>query len=214
MIGFLFISCANLLITAVYLGFQALGGAFLGAKVEEVNLFFLGPLCSVRVRGVRFTLGFFPTGGSVKFGDEFQTFAPLRKILIAGCGLFSYALIALFCLGFGGAMHHVGSGYGELFRGAVSPLGVGASLVASLAEVFQNDSFSSGLGTLAAKFFAFNSLPLATLSGGFIVTCLAQMMGFRAQKSPSFQTLSYLAALLLLGAWTVAFVAALGRLRL
>ncbi len=213
MIGFFHILCANVLISAVYLGVQAVGGAVLGAKVEEVNLFFGGPILKVRIGKIRLGLGFFPTGGSVKFDDEFEAFSPSRRIGIACCGLGSYVLISLLCLGLGGALHQVGSGYGELFRGALSPLGVGANLVAKLADGFQNDSYRVGLGVLAAKFFAFNSLPLGTLSGGFVVGCLLEMLGVRSKEAKArFQNLQWIGvfvAFLLVVAWTVAFLAAL-----
>lgn len=213
MIGFFLIFCANVLITALYLLFQAIGGAAFGAKIEEVNLFFGGPILKVQIGKIRLSLGFFPTGGSVKFGDEFQTFAPLRKMAITCCGLFSYVLIALLCLGWSGALHQVGTGYGELLRGALSPLGVGAKLVANLAGVFEHESFNSGLGILAAKFFTLNSLPLGTLGGGFLVSCLLEMMGVRSKTIATFQSAGFLPTLLLCGAWAVAVLGALLKVR-
>lgn len=115
------------------------------------------------------------------------------------------------CLGLGGALHHVAVGYGQLLPGALSPLHVGARLVAILADVFQHDSYRSGLGILAAKFLAFNSLPLGTLSGGFLVGCLLEIVGLRSDilTVRSHQWLGYFVVLLLLVAWTIAFLGAL-----
>ena len=212
MIGFLLILAASALITAIFLVCQALGGAALGARVEEVSFFF-GRIFSFRAANIRFTVGFLPVGGSVQFSDDLQAFHPLRKIVIACCGLFSYAIIALVGLGFNGALHSVATGYGQLLSGALSPLGTGSKLVAALASVFQNGSYLSGLGLLAAKFLALNSLPVGAFSGGFIVLCLLDMAGLKSQRfSTSFQSLGLVAVVLLFAAWAIAVLAALGKM--
>lgn len=209
MIGFLSIISASALTTAIFLICQGLGGRALGAHIEEVNFFFLGPIFKVRVAGIRWSLGYFPSGGSVKFSDEFQNFHPLRKIAIACCGLFSYVLIALIGLGFDGALHSVATGYGQLLNGALSPLHVGSRLVSTLAGVFQSGSYGRGLGILAAKFFALNSLPVGAFSGGFIVLWLLEAAGLRSEKlTAGFQSLGLVVILLLLVAWAVATVGA------
>ena len=210
MIGFFFILSASALITATFLILQTLSGRMLGARIEEVSFFF-GRIFSFRAANIRFTVGFLPIGGSVKFGDEFQGFHPLRKIAIACCGLLSYALIALVGLGLDGALHHIAVGYGQLLGGVLSPLRFGAKLVAALASVFQND-YSSGLGLLAAKFFAFNSLPLGALSGGFVVLCLLEAAGLKSQRfAASFHMAGFAAIFLLSAAWAIALLGALGR---
>lgn len=210
MIGFLFILCACALITAIFLLFQALGGRAMGARIEEVSFFF-GRIFSFRAANIRFTVGFLPIGGSVQFSGEFQGFHPARKIAIAGCGLCSYAIIALVGLGFNGALHSIVTGYAQLLSGAMSPLGTGSKLVVALASVFQND-YPSGLGILAAKFFAFNSLPLGALSGGFVVLCLLEAAGLKSQRfAASFHMAGFAAIFLLSAAWAIALLKALGR---
>lgn len=70
-----------------------------------------------------------------------------------------------------------------------------------------------GLGILAAKFLAFNSLPLGALSGGFIVLCLLEAMGFRSERfTAHFQLLGFLAILSLSVAWAIALLGALSKL--
>ena len=210
MIGVLSILCASALVTATFLFFQAIGGRALGAQVEEVSFFF-GRVFSFRAAHIRWSVGFLPTGGSVGFSDEFQALHPGRKIAIACCGLFSYALVAIIGLGFNGALHHVATGYGQLLRGTMSPLQDGAKLVAALMSVFGSGSYLSGLGILAAKFFAWNSLPLGALTGGFIVMCLLEMAGLKSEGLNVFQWLGYLVVLLVSVAWAVALLGALGR---
>lgn len=208
MIGFLYILPAILVILAVYLIFQAIGGILAGAKIEQINFFSGKSIFSFKLGETTFCLNRFPNGSSVKFTDDFQNLHPLKKILATLFGLASYVVIAVVFLGATEAAHQIYTGYGQLFRGAISPFEIGSKLIAALVNLFAEKPFTAGLGVLAAKHFAVNSLPLGLLNGGFIILCLLELAGFKSEKfSLKFNLLGLWVVLLTFLSWGIALAA-------
>lgn len=206
MIGFFYFVSAIFVILAVYVIFQAIGGVLAGAKIDEISFFSGKPIFSFKFGQTTFRVNRFPNGSSVKFTDDFQNLHPLKKILAALFGLASYVVIAAVGLGATEAAHQIFSGYGQLFRGALSPVQIGSKLIAALLLLFAEKSFGEGLGILAAKFFAFNSLPFGLLNGGFIILCLLELVGYKSEKfSERFQFSGLFIAVLMFLSWTIAF---------
>jgi len=78
-------------------------------------------------------------------------------------------VVAGVCLRVDVAMSAFGSGFSQIILGAIAPFERGAPLVAGFFDQV-NESLLVGGGLFAAKFAAFNLLPIPPLTGGRLLT--------------------------------------------
>jgi membrane-associated protease RseP (regulator of RpoE activity) len=209
---------------------MAVVGWQLGATVQAVSFFYFTVL-RFRCCGVSYRFGLLPLGGSVKFntGDEkpqktksdwvdlaadkeppgFNDLHPLRRILVSASGCAALFLLAAVCLGPLAAARSLGRGFLQVIPYApwASPwVPSGRELASRFASLLAQGPFSLVLGVLAAKWAAFNLLPVPPLNGGMILLTLA---GWRNGLSDRVVTtltgVGLCTALLLCGYWFVQF---------
>lgn len=77
---------------------MAAGGWLVGGRIEELNLF-SGPKVIRTFGDTKFSLGFIPLGGFVKFDDLFQRIHPVRRVFAYACGCLALVLVATACTG-------------------------------------------------------------------------------------------------------------------
>jgi membrane-associated protease RseP (regulator of RpoE activity) len=152
---------------------MAIAGWLIGAPIERVSLFF-GPLIhSIKVRDVSFDIRAYPVGGFVKFTeDAFKNIHPIRRAFVAAAGCTSLLLLSLAVLGFSQGLHRFGTGFYQLFAGALYPRLLGAKLLLNLYHGTAQRHIISTIAVVAGKMAAVNLLPLPNVNGGEILILL------------------------------------------
>jgi membrane-associated protease RseP (regulator of RpoE activity) len=226
----LFFAAVSLCVVA-HVGAMALVGWRVGATVEEVSFFFGSALIRFRYRGVSYRVGVIATGGFVRFkgdrdkpkGSEEIMFAadieppglldlhPLKRVVIAASGCGALLTLAALCLGPWASVRSLGRGFVQLSPFAQwTPAWVpeGKELAGRFVSLFRHGPFRVALGVLAAKFAAFNLLPLPPLNGGLIV---ADLLGWRKRLPENVSNVmtfvGMLVSLILIGYWIIQFAA-------
>jgi membrane-associated protease RseP (regulator of RpoE activity) len=161
---------------------QAIAGIFLGATLEEINLFFGKELVRFAYRGVVIKIGCVPSGCSVKFAGEkrpnaFGDLHPFRRMAILAAGPASLLALAVLCLGPADADAKVGRGCVQFVlpivpRATAWAGGTPKELVERLLTLLHDQPSRVVLGIVASKLVAINLLPIPPLCGGQILMIL------------------------------------------
>jgi hypothetical protein len=178
----------------------------LGARPRVVRLFVGPAILRFEVRGIRFELGVFPTGGFVNFNagevDAFAQLHPLSRAAVAAAG--NFVLIAIgFALG--AALGSFVRGFEQCVIGAIQPGERGAQMLRSLFSMIAQDPVYAA-GVLAMKVAAFNLLPLPSLNGFQILWAVAALIPSRrdAQMPAAFAFVGVVLLLAIFIGWTIA----------
>lgn len=207
MTGILYIILAIFLLMFLFTIVQSIVGKLLGAIIDEIGIF-LGPsIFKFNVGNLKISLNYIPTGSYVKFTDDFEKLAPIRKLLISISGLLFYLVIAVLCLGLNETFRHTINAYQQVFFGIISPVSVGAKYVEMLAQIMTQQSFLTGIGILTAKMLAISAIPLGTFTGGSVFTYLLELIGFKSQKlNERFGIIGLLFWLIIIIPWIIAIL--------
>lgn len=214
-----FLIAAAVICVLVHLLACAWTGAVLGVAVREVSLGF-GP---VLWRCGRFSLKSLPLGGFVKFKESADTEPALaagtldepetqgaldRQGLAAQLAIGASGCVVLLALAYaclqGAGMRAFEWGFVELVSGALSPLTAGPALLAQAARTLAGLPFVAVLGLVAAKFAAFNLLPLPGANGGFLLAALARRAGIARLWPASLTQLLFLVYFAFIASWLCA----------
>jgi hypothetical protein len=125
------------------------------------------------------------------------------QLAIGASGCVALLLIAYACLQ-GEGMRAVGNGLVQLILGGLSPLDKGQVLLAQARQALAGLPFVAVLGLVAAKFAAFNLLPLPGANGGFLVAVLARQAGVARLWPASLTQLLFLVYFALIASWLCA----------
>src|ERR1043165_89148 len=148
--------CAAIVVcTIVHVGAMAIAGWIVGAPIQRISLFF-GPLVSsITIRDVSFDIRAYPFGGFVKFDeDAFKDIHPIRRAFVAAAGCGSLLLLSLAVLGFSQGFHRFGTGFYQLFAGALFPRSVGAKLLLNLYNTTAHGHLIGTIALVAGKMAA------------------------------------------------------------
>lgn len=151
---------------------MAAAGWLIDAPIEEIRLFFGKKLISTKVGVTGFSIGSIPFGGFVKFDDAFQKIHPLKKAFVATCGCLALVFLAAIVFGSSEALRKFLSGFYQIVFGAFAPRSQASNLLRAFYEYVKDNSFALCVGLVAAKFAAFNLLPLPMLNGGDITLAI------------------------------------------
>ena len=174
MLTTILVLCAAMVIcTVLHIGSMAIAGWIIGAPIERISLFF-GPLIhSIKIRGVSFDVRAYPFGGFVRFDDDaFTKIHPIRRAFVAALGCASLLLLSVAVLGFSQGFHRLGTGFYQVFAGALFPRSVGAKLLLNLYHMTAQGQIINTIAVIAAKMAAVNLLPLPNVNGGEILILL------------------------------------------
>ena len=183
----------------------ALACIALQIKVERFVVFYGKPIVTWQTRLFPIAVGFIPCGGYVKLEiEDFNKRPLLSRLLVIASGPLIVLLIARVFLGTDGVLRHFVYGFPEIIRGAFSPYEHGVPLIRAFFRTFTESAFL-GYGILAAKFAAFNMLPLPALAGGRLLT---EVLGEKRHRKLAgvFSAATALVALPLGVCWTLALV--------
>lgn len=161
--------------TISLLGF-VVAGRLVGARLTEFSLF-IGPVVWERMVGeTRLALRWLPSGGFVSFqgmkADEpleagsYRSLHPVLRALVALSGPAFLLLLAVILLGGTRAVHSFLTAFPQFVQLLFSPLSAGKLLVLRYLELVSPAQLPLALGVLAAKFAAWNCLPIPTFNGG------------------------------------------------
>lgn len=165
-----------------------LAAKVLGVKAQELGLG-VGPVgVALTWRGTTYSLRLVPLGAFVRFGDDYSTIAPWRRLLVSAAGP-AASLVAAFV--FYGMAAMLVRGVGAGMANAVHAAGVSATFVASHMSIFADPSNYAGpvgaaqyvvhytsqgwviwlllLSYFSASIAILNLLPIGPLDGGGIV---------------------------------------------
>ncbi len=178
------------IINAADVGATILVCLMASAPIDKAELF-LGPnLAIARVRETAFSFRLIPIGGTVSLkaertpddSSDNRAFLQLPKtwrLSIQASGPLGLFLLSALCIGSDNAWHHLTSGFYQVVAGGLSPLSVGQSLLQKTIESLRSD-FIVGLGLLAAKYVAFNLIPIPPLTGGRLIV---ELLGGSVEQS-------------------------------
>lgn len=206
---------AVLVCLAIHLCAIAAAAGLCGVPIREIS-FGVGP--TVYRRGM-LRIGLIPCGGYVRLLDTTQEFVPehewpraldqqplAKRLFISLAGCLSLALLSLAIAG-AAAWEAMTAAPAQFFTGAFSPLRQAQSLLAAAHAFVASAGFLPVLAVVAAKFAAFNALPLPALNGGDVVAAIARRAGLGRWWPPQV-TVALLLAMLGAGlSWLVALAA-------
>jgi hypothetical protein len=86
------------------------------------------------------------------------------RILSALAGPIALSALSISCLGLHSFLHHVWTGYYQVFAGAVSPGNVGGELLERFFATWKSHAFQA-IGIIAAKHVAWSLIPTPGLAG-------------------------------------------------
>ncbi len=130
--------------------------------------------------------------------------SPMTQISIglAGCA----ALVVLACVIWQvDGIHAVIDGFSQIVTGAISPFDTAQVLIADAQQVLAGMPFLGVLGLVAAKFAAFNLLPLPAANGGFVLAAIGRSLGVDRAWPASLTTGLLLVYIGIALSWLVAF---------
>jgi hypothetical protein len=136
--------------------------------------------------------------------EQFPQRSLLTRWLVVLAGPLAILLTALICIRPDGAMSHFVSAFPQLLKGAIAPLSYARELIDQFFSQAQQ-SVITGYGILAAKYTAFNMVPLAMLPGGRLLLEISP----KREQGPiakEFLVFSILIGLLLFSCWTIALI--------
>ena len=137
-------------------------------------------------------------------GRSFDTVHPLARVgvvLVAPLGL-----LGLLALAYGeDILRHFGTGFAQVVSGALSPMSVAQSLLARTAELAAADPLRA-VAVVATKLVCVALLPIPPLAGGNAILEAWRWRSKSYPDMPSVRGVAFLAVLLLLLWWLVAFV--------
>lgn len=192
---------------------MAFAGWVVGAEVKEVSLFSGPNFLRVNRWGIDFKINYIPMGGSVQFGESFQSIHPIKRIFISIAGCLGLLVLAVATLGFQTAYTKFYTGFQQIIFGALSPLSFGSNLFFGLNSFMKVNTLFACIGVVAAKFAACNLLPLPVLNGGDILLSLIGLIKPIPTKIREYlQQVGLLIVLALMFIWVIAFCYFLYRL--
>ncbi len=192
---------------AVHVTAMAAGGWLVGAPIEEISLFSGKKLIRTKFGDTKFSVGFIPFGGFVKFDDAFQKIHPLKRVFVATCGCMALVFLAAVVFGSSEALRKFLIGFYQIVSGAFAPRSTGSQLLRAFYEYVRNNSFTLCVGLVATKLAAFNLLPLPVLNGGDITLAILNWIKPIPEKvRERIQMIGFIIVLLIGLLWIVAFV--------
>ncbi|MGM3277691.1 site-2 protease family protein [Ralstonia sp. 24A2] len=211
--GYAFIA-AFVLCTLLHLTTFAVVGTAFRIPVREMTLGF-GPQL-IRLGRVRIRL--LPLGGSVRFKDLSEDglteddllgaldtqplWMQLVLALSGGIMLLAVALALLQLEALPTFIH----GFAQIVLGALSPAGDAQTFLAQAHQAILQGPFTMLLGGVAAKFAAFNLLPLPATNGGQALAFIGRRLGLARTWPAQLTQLLMLAYLALVLSWAAALV--------
>jgi len=161
----------------------ALLGHLCGVVVEKVN-FGIGPAMAT---GRLWVLRLLPLTASVHFKDTSELDHPTEadfqgaldrqrlwlKLALAMCGPGALLLLSAMLLG-PSAFELFISGFSQCFRGALNPLSDAQGYLSSFHYALISKPFAYIVGLMAAKFAAFNLLPIGATNGSAVIAYIAR----------------------------------------
>lgn len=127
-----FIIAAICISVAVHVMAMAAAGWLVGAPIEEISLFYGKKLIRTKFGDTKFSIGFIPFGGFVKFVDAFQKIHPLKRVFVATCGCLALIFLAVIVFGSSEALSKFQSGFYQIVSGAFAPRSQGSNLLRAL----------------------------------------------------------------------------------
>jgi hypothetical protein len=157
---FLFLWVASVAVNVIFLAVSWTCHRWLGVDIERIQLF-MGPAWwSTKVRGVELKFGIVPSA-SLKYRslDEYEQKPRSTRMLLPVTGIVPFALISIFLLGWAPFVHHLLTGFSQLFLGACHPKTIAVPLVGQMQKL-ASASILSATGVFAAKMTAYQMLPI------------------------------------------------------
>jgi membrane-associated protease RseP (regulator of RpoE activity) len=184
-----------------------------GAKVEEVGLFFGPKFLRFCIRGTHWKIGLIPFGNLVRFVDDgknpndFSALPLGKRLALYASGYLALAVLACLCLGPRHGIASIWRGCDQILQGAFSPTTYGRTLIRDLYSLLRHDPFVAGLGVVAAKSVALNMYPSPPLDGGFILFALLERTVGVSEKAREWASLAgTLLYAILMSSWLFAVV--------
>jgi membrane-associated protease RseP (regulator of RpoE activity) len=177
----------------------------LRVPVEKVIIFYGKPLATMKTPLCPIVIGCLPYGGSVAFDvNDFDKRSLFVRWMVVLSGPLAMLLFAAVLLKGSVAISEFGSGFFQIVSGTIEPLQRGTPLAGAFFGR-ASESLVVGAGLLAAKFAAFNLLPIPPLAGGRLLTELPGV-GRKVSMSQWFTLLGAALSFVIMGCWLVALV--------
>lgn len=210
LMNFALLFAAYILCIFIHVSGMAAASFWLRLHVEEVALFFF-PILRKRIRGVEFSLGWFPTGGYVRIeAQSFENRGVIAKTVVMLSGCLLLFAVAVLAVGPATAGRLFTDAYWQVPLGACLPLGRGADLARQALDFAGQQDFVTILGSSAAVITAMQLLPLPTWNGGeLILNVLQPLLGWSVETRYRWGLVGSLIGILMCLSWGVAFVVAL-----
>lgn len=139
-------------------------------NVETVQILHGKSILEFRFKNIKFTLGYIPTGGSIKHDHEdYQKRNLLTRISILFAGALFTFLSAAVLVGISASFNELIKGFQQIFNLILSPLDKGLGLIRSFKEYASINPFTVTYALLATKIAAANLLPIPPMNGGQIL---------------------------------------------
>jgi membrane-associated protease RseP (regulator of RpoE activity) len=192
--------------TSLHVLVMAAVARLVGAKVEEVSLFYGKKILKTKFGDTTFSLGTIPLGGYVKCDEDFQNLHPLKRTLAPLCGCLALLILAMAVFGATEGFQKMARGFYQIASGVFAPRTQGALLVLTLFRFAEASTFLACVALVASKLAAFNLLPIPTLSGGDILLTLTGWIKPLSEKlRERIQIFGFIALLIIMLCWTIAF---------
>jgi hypothetical protein len=146
---------------ALFLGGWAAASRALGFGLRQLTLGMGPAVYAGHVGATRVELRPLPMVSSAEPAEDFWAQHPLARAGVMVGVWLPVAAVAVALLGPAGALHSIGSAYGQIWSGVVSP----PAGTALLERFFQLPT-ATAAGVFAAKLVAFNWLPWPSVAGG------------------------------------------------
>lgn len=180
--------------------------AIAGVRIDEIAVFYGPTLTKFKLGVLPIKVGVLPMGGSVSFDTEdFWGRSLLTRLVVRLSGPVLIFITSAICLSISIAFHEFIDGFGQILKGALSPLQYGPHLIEKYFAVVEDSPVIAGYGILAAKIAAYYLLPIAGLPGGQVIMETIPWL-HPSKRGISLIVIGMLINVAIVLSWAVAFV--------